>query len=133
MSAFKSDLLDEYKASFVIWHRISKDDAYGGYESVWTKGASFMGILTEDTSVTATIAGVDQKTNFYGIKVERTVPLEFHSIFQRVSDGKFFRITSGDVLKSPRMSALDMKILSAEEFDPVDWTEPKEVISNGNS
>ena len=132
--SFKSDLLNEYKTAFVIWHRVSKDDDYGGYETVWTKGASFDGILTEDTSVTATIAGIDTKTNYFGIKVARNVPLEFHSVIQRVKDGKFFQITSGDVLNSPRMSMLDMKILSAQEFDPVDWTEPKEeVISNGNS
>jgi len=134
MSGFSSDLLNEYKSSFVIWHRVSKDDDYGGYDSIWVKGASFDGILTEDTSITATVAGIDQNKNFFGIKCERTVPLEFHTIFQRVSDGRFFRITSGEVLKSPTMSRLNMQILSAEAFDPTDWEEPKEeVTGNGNS
>lgn len=132
MSVFKSDLLNEYKKKFFIWHKVSKDDDYGGYESVWTRGAKFEGILTEDNSITATIAGVDTKKNFYGIKVGRDVPLVFHSIIQRVDDGKFFRIISGDVLNSPKMSALDMKILSAEEYEPTDWEE-QEVIDDGDS
>lgn len=134
MSIFDSDLLNEYKKDFQIWHRISQDDDYGGYSSTWTKGATFKGILTEDTSLTATVAGQDTKTQLYGIKVKRSAPVEFKTVFQDVSDKKFYQITSGETLRSPSMSAMDMKILSCQEFDPVDFEEPKEeVISNGNS
>lgn len=133
MSGFSSDLLNEFKARFAIWYRISKDDDYGGYTSEWTKGASFDGILTEDVSIQAAIAGIDTSKNMFGLKVENNVPLEYHSIIRRDSDGRFFRITSGEVLKSPRMSRLNMKILSCEAYEPTDWTEPEEVITNGNS
>lgn len=120
---FSSDLLNEFKTKFFIWHRVSVDDGYGGYESQWTQGASFDGIISEDNSVQATIANVERNINRYGLKVANNVPLEFHSIIQRVSDGKFFRITSGDTLNSPRMSALNMRILSAEEYEPTDFDE----------
>lgn len=120
MSIFHSELLNEYKKPFVIWHRVTQDDGYGGYTSIWTRGATFEGILTEDASLTATVAGIDQKTNYYGLKVQRAVPLEFHSIIQNLEDQKYYRVTSGDILESPRMSAMDMKILSLEAFEPVD-------------
>ena len=120
MSIFHSELLNEYKKPFVIWHRVTQDDGYGGYTSIWTRGATFEGILTEDASLTATVAGIDQKTNYYGLKVQRSVPLEFHSIIQNLEDQKYYRVTSGDTLESPRMSAMDMKILSLEAFEPVD-------------
>lgn len=134
MSIFNSDLLNEFKSAFVIWHPISTNDGYGGYVNTWTKGASFEGILTEDNSMQATVAGIETKTNYFGLKVERTVPLVFHSVVQRTSDSRFFRVTSGEVLKSPRASAMNMQILTVEEYEPSDFVEPKEeVIDNGNA
>ena len=136
IDVFNSKLLDEYRQHFVIWHRIAVDDPYGGYDSQWVKGASFDGIITEDASLTATVAGLDTKKNYYGIKVKRDAPLDFQTIFRSDKDGKWYRITSGDVLKSPSISALDMKILSCEAFDPIDWTEPKpepKEETNGNA
>lgn len=133
MSGFSSDLLNEFKEKFSIYHRITKDDDYGGYESEWVKGASFDGILTEDVSITAAIAGIDTNKNMFGLKVEKDVPLEFHSVIRKESDKRFFRITSGEVLKSPRMSRLNMKILSCEAYEPTDWNEPEEGEDNGNS
>ena len=134
MSIFDSDLLDEYKKDFQIWHYVSADDDYGGYTLSWQKGATFKGILTEDTSVTATVAGIDKKTQMYGLKVKRDTPLTFNSVFQDVTGGGFYRVTSNEVLKSPSMSAMNMKILSCENYDPVDWEEPKEEVNtNGNT
>ena len=134
MSIFDSDLLNEYKKDFQIWHKVSQDDPYGGYSSTWSKGATFKGILTEDTSLTATVAGQEKKTQLYGLKVKRNAPLDFQTIFQDVTDKSFYIVTSGKTLNSPSMSAMDMKILSCMAFDPVDFVEPvEEVIPNGNT
>lgn len=123
MSIFNSDLLNEYKKNFRIWYRISQDDDYGGYDWVWTKGASFEGILTEDNSLTATVAGIETKTKAYGIKVRRDAPVEFKTVFQDEESGKWYIITSDEPLKSPRMSAMDMKIFSCQAYDPIDFEE----------
>lgn len=123
MSIFNSSLLDEYKKSFRIWHRVSQDDDYGGYEWKWTEGASFEGILTEDVSLTATVAGIETKTKAYGIKVKRNAPLEFKTVFRDVESGKWYIITSDEPLKSPKMSAMDMKILSCQAYEPTDFEE----------
>jgi len=123
MSIFNSSLLDEYKKSFRIWHRVSQDDDYGGYEWKWTEGASFEGILTEDVSLTATVAGIETKTKAYGIKVKRNAPLEFKTVFRDEESGKWYIITSDEPLKSPKMSAMDMKILSCQAYEPTDFEE----------
>lgn len=123
MSIFNSSLLDEYKKSFRIWHRVSQDDDYGGYEWKWTAGASFEGILTEDVSLTATVAGIETKTKAYGIKVKRNAPLEFKTVFRDEESGKWYIITSDEPLKSPKMSAMDMKILSCQAYEPTDFEE----------
>lgn len=123
MSIFNSSLLDEYKKSFRIWHRVSQDDDYGGYEWKWTEGASFDGILTEDVSLTATVAGIETKTKAYGIKVKRNAPLEFKTVFRDEESGKWYIITSDEPLKSPKMSAMDMKILSCQAYEPTDFEE----------
>lgn len=129
MSIFNSELLDEYKKSFRIWHRISQDDGYGGYKWEWTRGASFDGILTEDASLTATVAGIETKTKAYGIKVNRDAPLEFKTVFREEKDGvesDWYIITSDKPLKSPKISALDMKILSCEAYEPTDFEEDED-------
>lgn len=131
MSIFDSDLLNGYKRSFKLWYKVMTDDPYGGYSTTWVGGGTFDGILTEDTSLTATVAGIDKKKNFYGIKVKRDAPLEFKTVFRDVEGGTFYRVTSGDVLDSPKMSAMDMKILSCEEYEPEDWEEPE--VTNGES
>lgn len=123
MSIFNSSLLDEYKKSFRIWHRVSQDDDYGGYEWKWTEGTSFEGILTEDVSLTATVAGIETKTKAYGIKVKRNAPLEFKTVFRDEESGKWYIITSDEPLKSPKMSAMDMKILSCQAYEPTDFEE----------
>lgn len=126
MSIFNSDLLNEYKKNFRIWYRISQDDDYGGYDWIWTKGASFEGILTEDNSLTATVAGIETKTKAYGIKVRRDAPVEFKTVFQDEESGKWYIITSDEPLKSPRMSAMDMKIFSCQAYDPIDFEEDED-------
>ena len=75
-------------------------------------------------------AGIDTNKNMFGLKVEKDVPLEFHSVIRKESDKRFFRITSGEVLKSPRMSRLNMKILSCEAYEPTDFEDGDE---DGNS
>lgn len=126
MSIFNSDLLNEYKKTFRIWYRISQDDDYGGYDWIWTKGASFEGILTEDNSLTATVAGIETNTKAYGIKVRRNAPVEFKTVFQDEESGKWYIITSDEPLKSPRMSAMDMKIFSCQAYDPIDFEEDED-------
>lgn len=120
---FSSEILEDYMRSFHIYHRVSEDDDYGGYQWKWTKGAHFDGIFSEDASLTATVAGIETKTKAYGIKVKKDTPIEFNTVFRDDETKRFFRITTDEPLKSPKISALNMKIFSCEAYEPTDFIE----------
>ena len=57
-------------------------------------------------------------TSLYTITTKKAVTLQYHDIVKRVSDGKVFRVTSdGDDQKTPASATLDMRNVTAEEFD----------------
>lgn len=129
MSMFASMLINDQLESCVIMDRTTAKDGYGGYIWVWKAGAEFGAVITENSSQEAQIAQAITEVTTYGIKVEKNVPLFHHTAFKRLSDGKTFRITRAEAMKSPSFSALNMKTLEAEEFELL--TEPTEEASNG--
>lgn len=119
MSIFDSELIQDQLTACVIMDKITAQDGYGGYVTTWQEGAPFDAIITENGSLEASIAAVEQSTTFYGVKTARAVPLEYHTAFKRLKDGKTFRIKDSEGLKTPSFSAMDMKQLQAEEFELV--------------
>ena len=117
MSIFDSPLIQDQITSCCFMNKVIANDGYGGFKTVWTEGATFDAVITENSSIEAAIAGLTEQQTFYGVKVRRIVPLEHHSVFKRISDGKLFRIRRSDALNAPSFSALDMKTLDAEEFE----------------
>lgn len=116
MSIFDSPLMQDQKTKCCFKNKVISDDNIGGYVTEWLDGATFDAIITENSSIQAAIAGIATQSTFYGVKVMRSVPLEYHTVFKRLADGKLFRITNSEALLSPGFSALDMKQLQAEEF-----------------
>lgn len=93
------------------------DDGYGGYETVWTDGATFNAAIVLDNSMQARIAEQQGVTALYTITTSKALNLQFHDVFRRLSDGKIFRVTSdGDDKKTPATASLDMRQVSAEEW-----------------
>lgn len=119
MSIFDSELIRDQISHCVIMDKVTSKDDYGGYETTWKDGAPFDAIITENSSLEASIASVQQETTFYGVKTERNVPLEYHTAFKRLSDGKTFRIKNAEGLKSPSFSPMNMKQMMAEEYELV--------------
>lgn len=100
-----------------ILNKATVDDGYGGYDTQWTEGATFKAAIVFDTSMQARVAAVQGVTNLYTVTTPRALTLEYHDVFRRISDGKIFRVTSdGDDKKTPASAALDMRVVSAEEF-----------------
>ena len=126
MSIFDSPLIKDQLTKCVIMDKTTAMDGYGGYVFTWKEGAEFDAIITENSSVEAAVAQAMTSSTFYGVKTKRDVPLEYHTCFKRLSDGKTFRIKNSESVKSPSFSAMDMKQLEAEEFEL-----PIEEESNG--
>lgn len=116
MSIFDSTLINDKVEACVILNKTIVLDGYGGYKTVYVEGAPFDAVITENSSIDAKVAGVELATSFYGVKVERNVPLEFNSVFKRKKDNSTYRITVENAMDTPSFSVLNMKALQAEQF-----------------
>ena len=94
-------------------------DGYGGMISSWVDGADFKAAITFDSSIEARTANVQGFTSLYTVTTERGISLQYHDVFKRLSDGKTFRVTSdGSDKKTPKSATLDMRQVSAEQWEP---------------
>lgn len=111
-------LLSEAYEDVTMIDKTTSPDGYGGYVVIWKDGAKFKAAIVLDSSMQARIAEKDGVTALYTITTNRQINLQFHDIIRRESDGKIFRITSdGDDKKTPRSASLDMRQVSAEEWE----------------
>ena len=113
-------LLTDAMETFVRMEKHTADDGYGGQNTTWQDGASFLAAVTFNTSMEARLAEKQGVTSLYTVTTPRNVVLEYHDVFRRVSDGKVFRATSdGDDVATPRSATIDMRQCTAEEYVPV--------------
>lgn len=111
-------LLDSAMETFVFLDKRTTPDGYGGYYSQWIEGAEFKAAATFDSSVQARIADVQGVTSLFTITTSRAINLQYHDVVKRRSDSKIFRITSdGDDKKTPLSATLDMRQVTAEEWE----------------
>lgn len=114
-------LLDASYEPFVMIDKTTGPDGYGGLAPAWKEGAEFNAAATFDTSVQARVGAVQGVTSLYTITTSRAVNLQYHDVCKRLSDGKIFRVTSdGDDKKTPPMAGLDMRQVTAEEWELTD-------------
>lgn len=110
-------LLTEAMESCVMLDRTTETDGYGGIITTWTDGATFDAAIVLDSSMQARVAAVQGVSSLYTVTTRKTLNLQYHDVFRRVSDGKIFRVTSdGDDKKTPGSAALNMRQVSAEEW-----------------
>lgn len=111
-------LLDEYMENCIILDKRTVPDGYGGYSTQYVDGAPFSGAITLDTSTEARIAEKQGVTALYTVTTKKSLNLQYHDVFRRTSDGKIFRVTSdGDDKHTPASASLDMRQVSAEEWE----------------
>lgn len=110
-------LVDLMMEDAILMNKSKTPDGEGGFVVTWTEGAEISCAIVNNTSIQAKIAEKEGVTSTYTITAKKSVPIEFHDVIKRVSDGKIFRITSdaGDK-ESPMASTLDMAQYSAEKW-----------------
>jgi hypothetical protein len=92
-------------------------DGYGGFRITWTDGAEFQAAITFDTSMAARVGEKQGVTSRYTVTTSRALNLQFHDVFERLTDGKVFRVTSdGDDTYTPDTATIDMRQVTAEEW-----------------
>lgn len=113
-------LLTEAMETCTFLNKQVTPDGYGGYIPTWAEGATFKAAIVFDTSIEARTAEAQGVTSLYTVTTSRSLTLEYHDVFRRITDGKVFRVTSdGDDKFTPKSAGLDMRQVTAEE-----WTLP---------
>lgn len=110
-------LLDENKETFVLLNRTATTDGYGSFVFSWSDGPSFGGVLLDNQSLNARIAGVQTGQTFGTLKTHRSVELEFHDAFRRVKDGTVYRVSQKDSNQTPPSSEMDIRQYPIEAWE----------------
>lgn len=110
-------LLSEAMDKCVMLDKVTSSDGYGGTKTAYTDGAEFQAAIVFDISIEARVADKQGVTSRYTVTTGRGITLEYHDVFRRLRDGKIFRVTSdGDDKYTPKSATLDMRQVTAEEF-----------------
>jgi hypothetical protein len=108
-------LLSEAFEPFVFVDKIRQADGEGGYITTWKEGAEFMAVANTPNSTISEIANALTERINYTITTSKAVTLEAMDVIKRVSDGRYFRITSdGSDNRTPESATLDMRQSTAE-------------------
>lgn len=111
-------LLESVTQACQIYNKSTIADGYGGYTTVWTKGATFNAAMSMDQSIESQIALSQDVTAIYTVLTGREINLQYHDVFRRLEDGKVFRVTSdGDDAKTPNIAGLNLRSVRAEEWE----------------
>lgn len=110
-------LLLEAMENCIMLDKRTVADGEGGYVVSWVEGAEFRAAIVLDSSMEARIAEKQGVTALYTITTKKTINLQYHDVFRRISDGKIFRVTSdGDDKHTPDSATINMRQVSAEEW-----------------
>lgn len=113
-------LMSEQMIDCIIMDKTTTPDGYGGVITTWQEGATIKAAITYNNSLEAQIAEKQGVTGLYTITTTRSVVLRYHDVIKRVSDGKYFRVTSnGDDNKTPVSAGLNMRVVSAELMEEI--------------
>lgn len=110
-------LIDSMMEQCVMQNKTSVPDGLGGFTYQWTDGAPFEATIIKQASPTVIVAEQQGINEQYLVVVHTGIPLEFHDVFKRLSDGATFRVT-GDVRDSqaPAESTVQIAKVTAERW-----------------
>jgi len=77
-----------------ILNHVRTDDGYGGYREVWTPGMRFKAAIAKNTTTEQQIAEKQGISEAFTVVVNGSLFLDYHDVFQRISDNAIFRVTS---------------------------------------
>lgn len=114
-------LLSEAMEKCTMLDKTTTSDGRGGYTTKYVDGATFDAACVFDSSMQARAAEASGVKSLYTITTAKNVNLQYHDVFRRESDSKIFRVTSdGDDKKTPNSATLNMRQVTAEEFNPAE-------------
>lgn len=111
-------LLDAMMDDFVLMEKKRVEDGAGGFTTTYVEGAPFRAAIVMDSTMQAKVAEKQGVSSVYTITTPKSVVLEYHDVVLRLSDLRYFRVTSDGADKSsPSIASLDMRQVSAEKWE----------------
>lgn len=111
-------LIDAFKTACVMMDKASVPDGIGGFTYEWHEGAAFDAAIVKDSTMQARIAEQQGVTEVYTVTIPKTLPLGFHDVFKRASDGAIFRVTSNVTdSKTPGVATFQFGQVTAERWE----------------
>jgi len=90
-------------------------DEYGTYNSVWVDGETFSAALVPKASPSIEASKVTDSVT-YAVTFPTSYSLAVNDVFKRCSDGKTFKVTTGDVIQTPDTATFSFKQVTATEW-----------------
>ena len=111
------NLLTQMMEDCQILNKTTSDDAYGGYNVVWTDGAKFKAAIAKNGSPEVLVAEQQGITEQFTVVVQEGISLDYHDVFKRLSDNAIFRVTSQtkDATAHPA-STVRIAVVTAERW-----------------
>ena len=126
-------LLDEYSDEYVVVNKITENDGYGGYKTVWSDGATFKAALAQASQSEVTVAGAMGEKVTHTMLIDKSLKFDYHTVVKRKSDNKIFRTTSrGDEVYTPASSGLNKRKINCEEWELPPDDEIAVITENNN-
>lgn len=111
-------LVDAFKSDCVMMDKLTVPDGIGGFTHRWVEGAKFSAAIVKDNTLEAREAEKQGVTEVYTITVSEDLPISYHDVFKRLSDGVTFRVTSNPIdSKPPKVSSFKFAQVSAERWE----------------
>lgn len=111
-------LIDAFMEQYTMMDRVSVPDGVGGFTRTWQEGAAFQGALVKNATTEAVIAERQGIAQIYSLTFPKDLPIGYHDVFRRVSDGAVFRATSDATdSKTPKVSTFQFAQVTAERWE----------------
>ena len=108
------NLMESMMEPCIMMDKATISDGAGGFDTAWVEGARFNAFVRKETAPELIVAEKEGVKETFTVVVMKGVPLEYHDVFKRVSDGAVFRLTS-NVLDdaAPEAASPPVKIAKA--------------------
>lgn len=111
------NLIESMMEDCVFLNKVKVDDPVGGYKDDYQDGIAFKAAIIKNSTTEAQIAEKNGITEIFTIVTDKSMSLEFHDVFRRVSDNEIFRVTSRAVdSQAPMASTVQIAKVTAERW-----------------
>lgn len=110
-------LLDSMRDPCVMMDKRTVSDGMGGFTTVWTEGATFDATIIKNNSNEAVVGQQQGMSELFTVVVDKSITLDYHDVFKRVSDGQTFRLTSSTLdSAAPERSTIPIAKATCERW-----------------